>query len=68
MKNKPIQYVVAWTIQKPAGATTVQMNAGALVDAVTLARDLWVRHSSENITLRVVTPTGGTFLEWSTDA
>lgn len=69
MKSKPMQYTVAWTVEKPTGASSVQLNGGGLADAMTLARDLWIRNAYEErlpMTLRVLTPLGHTFLEWTT--
>ena len=66
--QKNSQYVVAWTISKPEGATSVQMSAGSLVDAVTFARDLWTRASEarHGIDIRVINPVGAPFMYWST--
>lgn len=68
--QKSSQYVVAWTIHKPDGATSVQMNAGGLVDAVTFARDLWTRAADQRhgIAIRVINPVGSTFIEWASEA
>lgn len=66
--QKSSQYVVAWTIHKPDGATSVQMNAGGLVDAVTFARDLWTRaaEARHGIHIQVMNPVGAPFMYWST--
>lgn len=66
--SKKSEYMVAWTIRKPEGATSVRMGQGNLVNAVTFARDLWTRAAEfrHGIDIEVINPQGASFMYWTT--
>ena len=70
MKYKVTWTVISRSVTKPGAAHSVTMEVQGLQESVTLAKDIFTRAAmkGDQLDLAVVTPTGGSFLNWHLDA